>query len=108
VLQVNVGLLTACASTSRVTGNGLSVATAGVAASFTVTAVDAENEAKTVGNDGFAISIGRGGEDSSLATSYAATNLNNGKYSLSFTITASGAYQMSIRLGSVWEIPNSP
>jgi hypothetical protein len=108
VLQVNVALLTACASTSTATGNGLSVATAGVAAVFTITAVDAEGAAKTVGNDGFAVTIGRGGGDFTAATSYAPTNLNNGRYSLSFTITASGAYQMSIRLGAVWEIMNSP
>ncbi len=75
---------------------------------FTITAVDAEGSPRTVGTDGFAVKIGRSGTDFQSATRFSPTNLNNGRFTLSYTVTSSGAYQMSIRLGNVWEIANAP
>jgi hypothetical protein len=75
---------------------------------FTITAVDAEGVPRTVGTDGFVVKLGRSDTDFESAVRYSPANLNNGRFTLSYTVTSSGAYQMSVRLGGVWEISNAP
>jgi hypothetical protein len=75
---------------------------------FTITAVDAEGTPRTVGTDGFVVKLGRSDTNFDLAQRFSPTNLNNGRFALSYTVTSSGAYQMSVRLGNVWEITNAP
>lgn len=75
---------------------------------FTVTAVDKEGTIRTLGNDGFAVYISPTAANFNSATTYSPSNMNNGRHTLAVTLTASGAYQMTIRLGGVWEILNAP
>jgi hypothetical protein len=80
----------------------------GVAAVFTVTAVDIEGSTRSGSSDGFVVSIARSDASIQSAARYETSNIGNGIYALSFVATASGSYQISIRLGGVWQIKESP
>jgi hypothetical protein len=73
-------------------GAGFTTATAGVTASFTVTARDALNNARTVGGDSVSAVISNG----VITVPAAVTDEGNGGYTVRYTPTASGAHTVSV------------
>ena len=116
-----------CASKSTASGMGLSLATAGLAASFTITTKDSFSQLSTNGGDGFAVSADRGGAIANLHYfSYCAPTLtdcsvsssgigtqtisdqNTGTYLVSFLPTKSGEYRINVKLGQFFDLAGSP
>jgi len=74
---------------TKASGPGLSVATAGVSASFEITARDRYGNSLTAGGLGFEAAVTTEGRATALS---ALTDYGNGTYSLSYTATISGQY----------------
>jgi len=84
-------------SACKATGVALSLATAGVSTSFTVTARDSSGNARTSGGDVFLIALD-GLVDLATQPQTSVVDLLNGVYRVSFTATRSGAYSMTVSL----------
>ena len=104
-----------CATTSLALGSGLSLATAGASASFTITARDSFAQLSPRGGDVFCVTVDRPGVlvaagwtcGPSLGGG-AVSDLANGAYAVSYTPTRSGTYVLSVSLGGVAPIGASP
>ena len=94
----------ACASTSLIDGVGLSIATAGFSATFTIQAKDAFQNLRTIGsNDFLARIIGPSSEMHNNPVSYIgiAPNTNLGRFQVAYRPTQSGNFSIDIKLASV-------
>jgi hypothetical protein len=116
-----------CASKSTATGMGLTLATAGLAATFTITTKDSFSQLSINGGDGFAVSADRGGAiknwqyfsycaptltQCSVSSTGLETQLisdqNTGTYLVSFLPTRSGDYRINVKLGLFADLAGSP
>jgi hypothetical protein len=92
----------ACAAAVRLQGQGLSVATAGFAATFTIQSRDAFGNPRTLNDDAFRVLVQ--GLDSKDRHDCRSTSLalppasNLGRYTSSFRTTRSGLFLMHVRL----------
>jgi len=89
--------LTSEPSSCIATGAGLSVATAGTSASFTITARDSAGNRRSSGGDTFLIALD-GFVDLATYDSTSVTDQLNGIYAASYVVTRSGAYGLSVIL----------
>merc|ERR1711871_1416524 len=94
----------ACASTSVAKGDQLSITTAGIASSFTLTARDAYDNQRTINSDmTFSIDlVGSAGlpvYQGSVST-MSGTGAMRARYEASYTVTAAKNYELFIRYGS--------
>eukprot|EP00961_Rhodomonas_salina_P019509 262828-Rhodomonas_salina.2 len=116
-----------CASRSTASGQGLTLATAGAAATFTITAKDSFSQPVTTGGDGFTIRAERSGaispieyfsyctptldscfESNTGIGAQTLSDLSNGAYVVGFEPTRSGTYRLDINLGTFNRIFGSP
>ena len=116
-----------CASKSTASGMGLTLATAGAAATFTITTRDSFSQLSTMGGDGFSVSADRAGAVMAMQYfSYCAPSLtecsvsssgigtqsiadqDTGTYLVAFTPTRSGKYRINVKLGLYSELFGSP
>ena len=120
-----------CASTSSVAGAGLTLATAGAAATFTIQTRDSHAQLTTRGGDSFAIFADRRGAITPIEWfSYCAPSLaaprtecvastvgigtqtvadrDTGAYAVSITPTRAGHYRVSVLLGNTSPLRGSP
>jgi len=94
VLDLQVG--DTCATVSTVAGNGLTAATAGVEASFTITAKDAFANDRELEEDSFVVHVD--GPNAFNINVYPAPSPSNpGTYAVSYIATESGSYDVSVQ-----------
>jgi hypothetical protein len=93
-----------CASNSLINGIGLTVATAGFSATFTIQAKDAFKNLRTIGsNDFLARLIGPASELHNNPVSYlgVSPNTNLGRFQVAYRPTRSGNFSIDIKLASI-------
>ncbi len=81
---------------SSISGGALTLATAGVAAQFTITAFDVFNNRRTRGGDIFTARITGSAGSSDVQLS----DLGSGLYAGTYVVSGQGAYSLSVALGS--------
>ena len=81
-------------------GAALTIATAGVSTSFTVTSFDEFNNQRTDGSDAYLVRAFRKEMDLPTKCKFAYLDQANGKYLGQYLVTASGTYNLDVNLGN--------
>ena len=97
-----------CAETTTATGEGLSLATSGMKASFVITAHDAEGRLRGLGGDIFVVELKEATGERKVGVNV--KDRGDGTYFATYTVPKDaklGSYKLSVRLGGVY-IQGSP